>query len=460
MIFRSGRRAFLKQGLLVAGGAVAGGACRTASTAFGAPAILADRAPNSKLGVAVVGCGGAGGGNPKKGAEERLVALVDIDETTLGKARESAGDAGRNCRTFFDYRRMFDACEKDLDVVLIATPDHHHAPCAMRAIVRGKAFFVQKPLAHDIAECHALAEAVARHGVLGQMGNQGHYSDGIRRVVEAVRAGVIGPVRETHTVFGRNFGGAQVRPPAGMPAPATVHWDEWLGPAPARDYHGGLHPFAWRSWRLFGTGTIGDMACHNLDAVHWALRLSEVPSFTVECLSQTSGSEEQFTKDNVIRWSVPARGDQPPVLVHGYDHAELRPAVMRDLEEKHGLKPGEGSLFVGDKGFLYVKGNGSGGFVAIPEKLRIDAGEIPQSLPRAHGGPVSDLFHCLKHGGTPTSEIVSSAAPLTSFALTGHLAMFAGAGRPVEWDVAKRRSPNRPEVDRFAGREYRKGWEI
>ena len=446
------RRTFLKRSSIAASGVAA-------SALFSAPAVLADRSPNDKLGVAVIGCGGAGGGNPKKGAGERLVALVDIDEKTLGKARESVKDKASDYRVFHDYRRMYDACHKDIDVVLIATPDHHHAPAAMRAIKLGKAVFVQKPLAHNIAECYALSRAAKDNKVLGQMGNQGHYSEGIRRVCESIWAGVIGHVRETHTIFGRNFGGT-AKIPSGQPIPPGVHWDEWLGPAPSRDYHKGLHPFSWRSWRQFGTGTIGDMACHNIDAVHWAMRLADVEAFTVTCLSQSAGSQEQYTRDNVIRWDIPARGDMPPVKVFGYDHNKIKPAIMLELEKKHGIKFGEGSLFVGDKGFLYTKGNGSRGFEVLPEKLLKEAGEVPEVLPRAHGGPVSDLFYCLKNGGEPSSEIVTSAVPLTAFALTGHLAMFAGVEKPVEWNTKKMQCTNVPDINQYVGREYRKGWEI
>ena len=166
-------------------------------------------------------------------------------------------------KIFYDYRKMLDECHKDLDVVLIATPDHHHAPAAIRAINYGKHVFCQKPLAHNIAECYALAKAAREKKVLTQMGNQGYCGEAIRRVAEYVAAGAIGTVTETHTLLDRNFGGTGGRPPS-KPVPAGLHWDEWIGPAPYRDYHDGLHPFSWRDWKAFGTGTIGDMACHRL----------------------------------------------------------------------------------------------------------------------------------------------------------------------------------------------------
>jgi Oxidoreductase family, C-terminal alpha/beta domain len=171
----------------------------------------------------------------------------------------------------------------------------------------------------NIRECYELAKAAKEQKVLTQMGNQGFCSEGIRRACEYIWAGAVGNVLEAHAILGRNFGGSDGRPPS-KPVPPSLHWDEWLGPAPYRDYHDGLHTFSWRSWRQFGTGTIGDMACHNLSTLWWALKIGEVKRFTVECLATKGGSEEMYPQDNVIRWEIPARGNMPPVKVYCYDH--------------------------------------------------------------------------------------------------------------------------------------------
>ncbi len=423
-----------------------------------APHILADRSPNSKLGVAVIGCGGAGGGNPGAAAGERAVALVDVDDNTLGKARDSIKARAPGLKTYHDYRKMYDECGKDIDVVLIATPDHHHAPAAMRAIKLGKAVFVQKPMAHNVAEVQALMKAARDKDVKTQMGNQGHYGEPIRRACEYIWSGAIGNVTETHTIFGRNFGGSGGRPPS-KPVPPNLHWDEWLGPAAYRDYHDGLHPFNWRSWRAFGTGTIGDMACHNLDVLFWALRIADAKTFTIECLAKKGGSEEMYSQDNIIRWTVPARGDMPPVKIHAYDHGNLKPPAMLDAEKRYGIEFGECTLFMGDKGQMRTTGT-AGSWQLLPQGRVKEWPEPPKTLPRAHGGPVGDLFHALKNGGTPCSDFVTSAGPLTAFQLTGHLATLAGVGNKVEWDVEKACCTNRPELNRYVGREYRKGWEL
>ena len=445
------RRRFLQRTSAFAGAA-------TGAHLLGMPALLSAASPNSKLGIAVIACGGMGGGNPGIAASERLVALVDVDEKALGQAVKQVEAKAPNPKTYFDYRKMYDECAKDIDLVLIATPDHHHAPAAIRAIKLGKAVFVQKPMAHNISECYTLAKAATEHKVLTQMGNQGHYGESIRRVCEYIWAGAIGNVTEVHAILGRNFGGSGGRS-ASKPVPPGVHWDEWLGPAPYRDYHDGLHPFSWRSWRDFGTGTVGDMACHNLDTLFWALKLGEAKMYTVECLNTKGGSAEMWPQDNIVRWEFAARGAMPPVKVHCYDHAELRPEIMKETEKKYNIKFGECTLFVGDKGLIRIEGTSSR-WQFLPEEKFDEVPRPPKSLPRAHGGPPADLLYCCKHGGTPCSSFAESAAPLTSFAMTGHLAQFAGMGKKLQWDVEKMLVTNMPEINRHTRREYRKGWEV
>jgi predicted dehydrogenase len=290
------------------------------------------------------------------------------------------------------------------------------------------------------------------------MGNQGHCGEGIRRVCEYLWAGAVGNVLEAHAILGRNFGGTEKRP-QGKPAPKNLHWDEWLGPAPYREYHDGLHTFSWRSWRQFGTGTIGDMACHNLDALFWALKIGEAKTFTIECLSQKGGSEEMYPTDNTICWEIPARAGMPAVKVFAYDHADLRPQSMREAEKQYNRKFGEYTLFVGEKGLM-----GSDGRI-MPESKHQAFPQPAKTLPRAHGGPIEDLFHVVRNGGSPCSNFTDAAGPLAAFALSGHLAMFdamahGGRSRKLVWDVEKMQCTNVAEVNAFVRREYRKGWEV
>jgi len=440
------RRDFLKRSTAVAGAAAA-------ASHLAAPYVLSAPDPGSKLGVAVVGGDGMGGYSTGEALKERFVALVEIDDRRMANVMKRAEGGGQKPKTFFDYRKMLDECHKEIDVVLIATPDHNHAPAAIRAINLGKHAFCQKPLAHNIRECYELAKAAKEKKVLTQMGNQGHCGEGIRRVVEFIGAGAIGNVLEAHTILGRNFGGSGGRP-AGKPVPEGLHWDEWLGPAPYREYHDGLHPFSWRSWRQFGTGTIGDMACHHFDAPFWALKIGEAKQWTVDCVSTKGGSEEMFPQDNIVRYDIPARGSMPPMKFYAYDHGGLKPAVMTETEKKYNRKFGEFTLFVGDKGMM-----GSDGQI-IPQEKHKEFAQPAKTLPRAHGGPIEDLYWCIRNGGTPCSNFIDSAGPLTAFALAGHLAQFAGMGKKVEWDVEKMECTNIPALNQFVRREYRKGWEV
>ena len=450
MAIRDTRRGLLKKALATA---VAG----PVVSSLEIPYVMAKGAPKAKLGVAVIGAGGMGGYSVDCACRENLVALVEIDDGRVAKALEGVkkktkGDAPPP-KVYHDYRKMLDECHKDLDAVLIATPDHHHAPAAIRAINLGKHTFVQKPLAHNIREAYELAKAAKAKKVLTQMGNQRHCGETYRRLCEYVWDQAVGNITESHTILGRNFGGNGPRP-KGKPVPPGLHWDEWLGPAPRRDYHDGLHPFSWRSWRQFGTGTIGDMACHHIDAPFWALKLDQAKQFTVTCLSQSPGSEEMFPRDNVLLWEIPPRGTMPAVKVYCYDHQALKPDAMKNAEKEHNRTFGEFTLFVGDKGLI-----GSDSRI-LPETKHKETKAPAKTLPRAHGGPIEDLFHGIRNGTTPCSNFVDAAGPLTAFILTGHLAMFAGVGKKLQWDVDQMKCTNVPEVNQYARRSYRKGWEV
>lgn len=451
---RLNRRRFLHRTATLAGAA-------TGAQILGLPSLLSAAAPNSKLGVAVIGVGGMGGYSFGAAMNERLVAIADVDENTIAKALKEFGEKKKDQpapKVFYDYRKLLEESHADIDVVLIATPDHHHAPAAIRAINLGKATFSQKPMAHNIYEVYTVAKAAKDKKVLTQMGNQGHTGEAIRRACEYLWAGAVGQVTETHTLLGRNFGGNGRRPES-KPIPAGLHWDEWIGPAPHRDYHDNLHPFNWRSWRQFGTGTVGDMACHNLDSLFWALKIAEAKTFTVECLHTKGGSEEMYPQDNIVRYEVPARAGMGPVKIHVYDHGGLKPDIMKEAEKMNETAFGEDTLYIGEKGMFRTTGT-SGSSRIIPLEKHSAFPAPPPTLPRSHGGPIEDLFYACKNGTVPCSNFPGAAGPLTAFALTGHLAQFAGVGKKLEWDVDKMECTNYPEINRYVRREYRKGWEV
>ncbi len=447
----SSRRSFLKKSAITAA-AIAG-----ARLSQG-PFILAADA-NTKLNVAVIGCGGMGGYSTGSALGQNFVAIADVDDNTVAKTMKETIKEQAKPKLFVDYRKMLDECHKDIDVVLIATPDHNHAPAAIRAIELGKHVFCQKPLAHDIRECRMLAEAAKRKKVFTQMGNQGHCAEGYRRLCEYVWAGAIGNVVEVQCSMGRSFGGFQKKPPM-KPVPAGLHWDEWLGPAAYRDYYDGLHPADWRNWRDFGTGTLGDMACHVMDGIYWALKIGEAKNYTIELLSQKPGSDEVYSADNVIRWTIPARAGMPEVVITGHDNLSTKPSFFTEQAEKNKRKFGDGTIYKGDKGLYMVTETYGDGVRILPEEAH-KAFPVPaEKIPRVKGGPIADLFNAIKGGPAPCSNFADYSAGFTEFILTGHLAMFAGVGKKLEWDVAGMKCTNAPEINRFVGREYRKGWEV
>lgn len=442
MARKSSRRTFLKQSALAA------------ATSFGVPTILSARAPNEKLGIAVIGCGGQGSGNPGLAANERLVALVDVDEKIIDKAVKGVEAKAKEPPVYYDYRKMFDKHAKDLDAVFIATPDHHHGPAAIRAIRLGKSVFCEKPLSWCIYEARALTTEAKKQKVHTSMGNQGHAGDGYRRLCEYIWAGAIGDVTETHSMMSRSFGGNGGRP-KGEKVPPGLHWDEWLGPASEREYHGGLHTFNWRNWTEFGTGTLGDMGCHVLDGCFWALKLAEAKSFTIECVSQIGGSKEMFPKNNHIRWKFAVRGKMPAVTVNSYD--DKWPKEIDAMLAEHGEKVNGGTVYIGTKGIMAT--DTYGGSPRIIPKKQHDAFSAPEkSISRSKSGVKGDLLAALRGGPEPSSSF-DYAGPFTEFVLTGVMASRVGTGKVISWDVEKI-SADLPEANALIKRDYRKGWEV
>jgi len=468
------RRKFLESAAAVAG--MAAGA-----NVFAAPALLSEKSPNSKLGTVVIGVANQGIPSINAACGERLVAMVDVDEKHLADTTKWIGEKHPEVNTssiqrFYDYRKMFDKIHKDIDAVFIAAPDHHHAVASLIAMRLGKHVYCEKPMAHSIAEVRLMMKTARECKVMTQLGNQGHSAESIRLLCEYVWAGAIGNVTETHSWARTGRGGVGGRPPA-QPVPASLHWDEWIGPAAYREYHEKLHPRLWRSWWEFGDGSVGDWGCHNLDGVLMSLKLGQPTS--IEALEQVGGSDERFPLRNLIRWNYPARGDKPAVKVHWYDGfqgaAEAlalldennpegdhnRPALVGELEKKYGRKLGDGGvILVGDKGIL-VAGNYCGSPRLVPEEKQKAFGKPPHVLERVKKGLThqTDFLRSCKDG-KPASSSFDCSGPLTEMVLLGCLAERAGTGKHVEWDAEKVEVTNLPELNRMVRREYRKGWEL
>ena len=309
-------------------------------------------APSAKLNIAGIGIGGMGANNLANLASQNIVALCDVDlnyaANTIAKYPQA--------KVWTDYREMLEK-QKDIDAVLIATPDHTHAVIAMAAIKAGKHVYCQKPLCHNPYEARMLAQAAAESKVATQMGIQGHSSEGFRLICEWIWAGAIGEVREVdawcslsyypwgHAYWSSKYGAAR---PKDTPAvPDKLNWDIWLGPAPERPYHPAYHPATWRCWWDFGNGMMGDRGAHSLDSVVSSLKLG--PPTSVE--ATTCGlNSETHPLSAIVTFQFPARGELPPVKLTWYEG--MRPPRPPQLEDGQDMPNDGGVIFKGSQGTL------------------------------------------------------------------------------------------------------------
>lgn len=476
--FNLSRRSFLKRA------AVATGALSTAPY-FSGPNILAAPRGGDKLNVVQIGCGGRGVSSHIDQAiythKQNLYAIVEPDErrqVSLRKWMDTKNLEQGKTQFFKDYQRMFDSIGKNIDAVFIATPNHHHAHAALVAMQLGINVYCEKPVCHDVGEARALLAMAAKSKVATQMGNQGHCMEGYRRLCEYIWSGAIGKVTETHSWTDRANGGVGPRPPV-EPVPPGLDWDQWIGPAPYRDYHSDLHPHSWHGWYDFGNGSIGNMGCHVLDGVFWALKIEHPTSIEVESIR--GGSDERYPTGSRIRWDVPARGDMPPVKVYWYEglnktttakpQGNLRKAVgdarnlpplLLELREKYpdeGLDSQDsGTLYVGEKGVIYTGTYGDRMHIVPYEKME-ETPQPPKILPRTKD-IFTDFIEACRAGKTETAVPFEYGARLTEFAILGNLAQRAGEGNKVEWDGPNMKVTNIPELNAWVKRPFRKGWEI
>ena len=310
------------------------------------------KSPNEKIAMASIGVGGKGSSDSADaGNFGNMVAICDVDEGTLNNAGEKRFPKAKR---YTDFRKMLDEMGKSIDAVTVSTPDHIHAPAALMAMRMGKHCFCQKPLTHSIYEARLMAQVAREKKVATQMGNQGTASSPLRKAAAIVRSGVLGPVKEVHVWTNRPIwpqGGERPKP---VPCPAHLKWDLWLGPVPERPYANGYHPFSWRGWWDFGTGALGDMACHTVNMPYMALNLRD----PVAVQAETSGhNKDSYPKWSIITFDFPALGDRPALKLFWYDGGKR---VNKELLEG---KPMEhsGCLVIGEKGKLYAPGDHAGG---------------------------------------------------------------------------------------------------
>ena len=425
------------------------------------------QAPSDTLRIAGVGVGGMGRRYIQGCAGERMVALCDVDYSfaapVFGKYPEA--------RVYRDFREMFDKEEKNIDAVIVATPDHSHAMITMRALHARKHVYCAKPLTHNLFEAHQVAAAAREAKVATQMSVQSCASDDALSTAELLLAGVIGPVHEVHVWCDHPlYAAGLTRPTDTPPAPHNLDWDLWIGSAPYRPYHPAYHPWIWRSWWDFGSGTVGDMVCHAMHVFFDALQMGPPERVYASRTTMHGGyfkmhadgkedlpplieTPETESYSSIVSWEFPSRPSQPPLTMHWYDGG-MRPHRPRELDSKTAM-PREGLLFIGEKGKM-LTGYYGGKVRLLPEKSFRDFQPPPKTLARTIGHYKEWIEACKE--GKPANCNFEFASRMTEVAQLGTLA--ARAGRLLEWDHDRMVISNDAEANRWVNPPYRKGWSL
>lgn len=398
---------------------------------------------NSRLRIGVVGVANRGRANLDAVAGEEIVALCDADRACL----EGAAETYKNARQYRDFREMI--ASETLDAVVVSAPDHIHGPAGALALRHGLHLYCEKPLARSVYECRRLAELAAEKNLATQMGTQIHAGENYRRVVELIQAGAIGQVREVHVWCGKSWSDGRFGEP--KDPPANLDWNLWLGPRSERPYCDGLHPGHWRRFWEYGTGTLGDMACHYMDLVFWALNLrhpTRVEAWGPEV--HPVGTPRSLK----VRWDFPSGTDGRNMPVWWYDGGE-RPAILRELRRADGspLQWGDGQLFVGDKGMVI---SDYSNHLLLPEEDFDGFERPPRSIPPLIGHHAEWIRACKE--GTPTTCHFGYSGALAEAVLLGNTAFRAGG--VIDWDAARMRVTNNAQAQALIVPDFRAGFEV
>ncbi|MDY0169659.1 MAG: Gfo/Idh/MocA family oxidoreductase [Thermoguttaceae bacterium] len=417
-------------------------------------------AANEAVNVGVIATGGRGGSNLNGVAGQpgvNIAALCEVDRRRLEHAAKRFPEG----RTYTDYRKLLDEA-KNLDAVVVSTPDHNHAPACVRAMKQGLHCYCEKPLTRDIHEARVMTQVAVDNKLVTHMGTGGRGSESTIRTVEVIRNGAIGQVTEAHFWTDRPWWPQGFDRPEGEdPASDLLDWEAWIGPAPMRPFkakwpeghpvyelpanmqRGGnvYHPFVWRGWWDFGTGALGDIAPHFWHTAYWGLELGAPES--VEIVETTGPTNEMFPAACVLRFNFPARGDQPAMSIYWYDGGKYPPAELLG-----GAEPGlNGSAIVGTKAVLGPGRQSAGNFPDVPRALRRPADMYTEWIA---GIKASDPDR-------PSCPF-SYAGPLTEAYLLGNIAL--KVNRRIDWDPQAFRVTNCPEANQHLKAEYRPGWEL
>lgn len=419
---------------------------------------------NDRLQVAFIGVGGIGASQhiaPLANLGCVCPAFCDVDKGRWGAAVDRWSDAAG----YTDYRRMLDERHADIDAVMVGTPDHHHYPATIISMMLGKHVYTQKPLTHTPWEARQLEIAQKRYGVATQMGNQGHAFDSLRKTMDYLRAGAIGDLKEAHVWTNRPWWRqGEARPEGAQDVPANLDWDSWIGPAPARPFRhdpadnwGGLyHPFNWRGWWDFGCGAFGDMACHEVDPVYWAMEPGR-PTAVELIEGEPIGDNEMYDKKGVVKITFGAKGSRPGFDLFWYEGGR-KPERPEELEAETELS-GEGGLYIGTKGKLVALPSARSEPRLLPKEKHEDYGTPPECIARSEGHHKEWFLACT--GQKPVDYPKCNfgyAAPFTESILLGCVAQKVG-GR-LEYNEKSMTFKNRPDGDRWISKAYRAGWDF
>ncbi|MBI5769370.1 MAG: Gfo/Idh/MocA family oxidoreductase [Verrucomicrobia bacterium] len=446
------RRAFLHSTGLAAGAALLARPRLTAATATPA---------NRRLQLALIGVGGRGKAALSALQNEQIVAFCDVD-FARGREELAASPNFRkmlarfpDAKWFNDYRVMFEQMADQIDAVVVSVPDHMHYAIGMAAVRLRKHLYVEKPLCRCITEVRALRAAAAQAGVVTQMGNQGRAAEGIRLAREWVQAGLLGRVHTVHAwnnTPSKSYSLDLTPGPAETP-PATLHYDLWLGVAPERPYRKVCSHGVWRGFTDYGTGRLGDWACHQMDAANFALDLGAPTSVEAATTEPKPGT---FPATTALTYQFPARGDRGPVTLRWFDGGLVPPQPV----EGFAFRPEGGSIFYGDKGAMWVASHSNTARLLPESRMKELAASLPpKTIPRVSGGPHVEWVNAIR-AGTRCGSDFDYAAPLAELALLG-VAAIRAQGR-LEWDATTARIANFPSAQKFIGPgyEYRPGWGV
>lgn len=499
---RTNRRKFIKTVSVVSAGYFATAGTRSAIS----------QSPNEKLNVACVGVGGKGGGDSSNAAQfGNIVAICDIDQNTLNgrsnpparKGRSDDSAAFKNAEKFTDFRELFAKFGKQLDIVTVSTPDHMHGPVTLAAMRLGASCYTQKPLTRTIYEARLLANVAKETGVCTQMGNQGTALDSSREAIAQLKSGVLGTLKEVYAWSnrpiwpqgpGRRMTMEKFAAQAKKDDPAEaekiiaekraeiaralekIDWKSWIGVAPDREYWPGLyHNFAFRGWFDFGTGALGDMACHQLTVPFASCGLRD----PISVVAKTTGHDfDSFPQSSVIKFEFPETKERPAIPFWWYDREGNKPPM--EVFEKWGIKnvSKSGVMIVGEKGAFYSADDYCGVYeLKGVDKVKVDF----EKAVNKGSNDVNNMYELFraKIAGDPKichSNFIDRAGPLTETILLGNLAVWAASkggsdgglgewGEKVEWDAKNLKVTNlaslkTPGVADLIKPKYREGYRL